>query len=122
MAPAIVLITGANGGIGKGLLETYLAKPNHPVSAAIRDPNHSTSMALADLPRGEGSSLIVIKLIATLESGAVKAVKELEPRGVVDHLDIVVCNAGVSYKWPRACEVKIEDFHGHVVPDVYGLL
>lgn len=29
MAPTTVLITGANRGLGKGLLERYLSQPNH---------------------------------------------------------------------------------------------
>lgn len=38
MPPTIVLITGANRGLGKGLLKRYLALPNHTVIAANRDP------------------------------------------------------------------------------------
>ena len=49
----IVLITGASRGIGKGLLELYLAKSNHTVVAANRNPNHTTSKALADLPKAD---------------------------------------------------------------------
>lgn len=43
MAPIIVLITGANRGIGKGLLEKYLARPNHTVIGTVRDPDHESS-------------------------------------------------------------------------------
>jgi Dehydrogenases with different specificities (related to short-chain alcohol dehydrogenases) len=62
MAPTIVLITGANRGIGKGILELYLQKPNHTVIAANRDPSHPTSAALADLSKAKGTTLEVIKL------------------------------------------------------------
>ncbi|RYP20050.1 hypothetical protein DL765_002976 [Monosporascus sp. GIB2] len=60
--------------------------------------------------------------IDQIQNGPAKVIKALESRGVVDPLDIVICNAGMSYKRPRVHEVKIEDLHGHVVPHVHGLL
>lgn len=39
MAPTTVLISGANRGIGKGLVERYLARDDHTVVATVRDPN-----------------------------------------------------------------------------------
>lgn len=38
MAPTTVLISGANRGLGKGLVERYLARENHTVVATVRDP------------------------------------------------------------------------------------
>ncbi|KAK0635460.1 hypothetical protein B0T17DRAFT_502991 [Bombardia bombarda] len=122
MASTVVLISGANRGIGKGLLALYLAKPNHVVIAANRDPSHASSKALSDLPKGEGSSLIVVKVDATSPTDALEAVKSLEKDHEVDHLDIVIANAGVCYTWPKVSEVTIEDLQGHFVPNVHGLL
>ena len=68
MAPTIVLITGANRGIGKGLLELYLLKPNHLVIAANRNPEDPTSKALAELPTANGTSLLVVKNDATVRT------------------------------------------------------
>lgn len=68
MTPNVVLITGANRGIGKGLLELYLLKPNHFVIAANRDPEHPTSKALAELPTADGTSLLVVKIDATVRT------------------------------------------------------
>ncbi|CAD6449303.1 d5e9c5fe-a946-4e16-b734-f687950f4079 [Sclerotinia trifoliorum] len=121
MAPTIVLISGTNRGIGKGILELYLSKPNHTVIAANRDPNHPSSKALSDLPTAEGSSLIVVKVDATAPTDALEAVKQLESQGV-DHLDIVIANAGVCYAWPTVSEVKVEDIQGHFVPNVHGFI
>ena len=121
MAPTIVLITGANRGIGKGLLERYLAKPDHIVIAANRDPNHATSKALADLRKTEGSSLLVIKIDATVPTDAAEAMKQLQSHGI-DRLDIVIANAGISYIWPKVSEVKVEDMQKHTVPNTYGVI
>ncbi|KAG4032636.1 hypothetical protein MFRU_006g01060 [Monilinia fructicola] len=96
MAKTIVLVSGANRGIGRGLLELYLLKPNHIVIAANRDPNHPSSKALAGLSTAEGSSLIVVKVDATVPTDALKAVKQLESQGI-HHLDVVIANAGACY-------------------------
>ncbi|KAI1374564.1 NAD(P)-binding protein [Hypoxylon crocopeplum] len=121
MAPTIVLISGANRGLGKGLLERYLARPNHTVIAANRNPEHPTSKALDDLPKGADSCLIVIKVDASVETDASEAVKQLIARGI-DHLDIVIANAGVCYAWPKVSELKTEELQGHLTPDLFGVI
>ncbi|KAI1373500.1 NAD(P)-binding protein [Hypoxylon crocopeplum] len=121
MAPTIVLITGANRGIGKGLLQLYLAKPNHIVIAANRDPNHASSKALAELPKAEGTSLSLIKIDATDRNDPSEAVKTLQSKGI-DHVDILIANAGIALSWPKVCDVKTDEIQQHVVVNVYGFL
>ena len=121
MAPTIVLITGANRGIGKGLLETYLSKPNHTVIAANRDPNHPTSKDLSDLPKADGTSFFLAKIDATVSNDPTDAVKQLASLGI-DHLDIVIANAGIAYIWPKVSEVRVEDLQKHTVPNVHGFI
>lgn len=121
MAPTTVLITGANRGIGKGLLELYLAKPNHTVVAANRAPAHATSKALDALPKAEVSSLLIIKIDATVSTDPADAVKQLARRGI-DYLDIVIANAGIAYVYPKVSEVKVEDMQKHTIPNTYGVI
>ncbi|KAL1305038.1 hypothetical protein AAFC00_003936 [Neodothiora populina] len=120
MAPTIVLVSGANRGLGKGFIELYLAKPNYTVIAANRDPTHPTSKALFDLPKGVGSKLIIVKTDASVATSAQDAVNKLVANEEIKHLDIVIANAGVSYIWPKVSELKIEDLEGHMAPNVYG--
>ncbi|KAH6717085.1 hypothetical protein BKA61DRAFT_477458 [Leptodontidium sp. MPI-SDFR-AT-0119] len=121
MTSTIVLISGANRGLGKGLVELYLAKPNHTVIAANRDPENASSKALAKLTTGSGSRLIVVKTDASVETDALEAVKALSFQGI-EHIDVVIANAGVSYTWPKVSELKIEDLQGHLVPNVFGVV
>ncbi|KAJ5086872.1 Short-chain dehydrogenase/reductase SDR [Penicillium alfredii] len=121
MAPTIVLITGANRGIGKGLLELYLAKPNHTVIAANRTPDDPTSKVLAELPKAEGTILLVTKIDATSATDPTRAVKDLASRGI-NHIDILIANAGIALLWPKVSEVKVEDIQTHVDTNVYGLI
>jgi NAD(P)-dependent dehydrogenase (short-subunit alcohol dehydrogenase family) len=117
-----VLITGANRGIGLGLLERYLAKPSHIVIAAVRNPGHPTVQALDKLPKGPDSQLIVVKIDASIEKDAHDAVAELQQKHGISHLDIVIANAGVAYIYPTVADVKISDIKAHMEPNVYGTI
>jgi NAD(P)-dependent dehydrogenase (short-subunit alcohol dehydrogenase family) len=121
MTPTIVLISGANRGLGKGLLELYLARPNHIVIAANRDPSNTSSLSLKDLPAGEGSKLIVVKVDAAVESDPAAAVKELEAQGI-NHIDIVIANAGICTVLPKVSELKTKDMQAHFVTNVFGVV
>ncbi|KAH8690609.1 hypothetical protein BGW36DRAFT_364178 [Talaromyces proteolyticus] len=117
----VVLISGANRGLGKGLLERYLRLANHTIIAANRNPDHPTSKDLFNLPKAEGTELIVVKLDARVWQDAFDAIKSLGSQGI-DHIDIVVANAGVAYVWPTVAEVKLEDIIGHFEPNTYGVV
>lgn len=117
----VVLISGANRGLGKGLLERYLKLKNHTVIAANRNPNQSSSKDVLELPKAEGTRLIVVKLDAGIWQDAFDAVKWLESQGI-DHIDIVIANAGVAYTWPTVAEVKYEDIIAHFEPNTYGVV
>ncbi|CAN9258927.1 unnamed protein product [Alternaria alternata] len=122
MSSTTVLITGANRGLGLGLLQRYLAQPNHTVIAGNRNPAHPSSQALAKLPKAEGSKLIVVKIDASIEEDASIAIKELQDHHGIDHLDIVIANAGVAYTYPSVAELKLDDLRGHMGPNVYGFV
>jgi NAD(P)-dependent dehydrogenase (short-subunit alcohol dehydrogenase family) len=121
MSPTVILISGANRGLGEGLLSRYLQRDNHIVIAANRDPSHSSSTALQNLPTGKGSRLIVVKIDASNESDPAEAVKSLTAQGI-DYIDMVVANAGVAYSLPKVCDLKIEELQGHLVPNVFGVV
>lgn len=121
MEPTVILITGANRGLGRGLLERYLKLPGHTVIAATRNPDHPTSKDLSKLARADGTELIVIKLDASIWQDAFDAVKALQAQSI-DHLDIVIANAGVAYCWPLVAEVKLEDMIAHMEPNAYGVV
>jgi NAD(P)-dependent dehydrogenase (short-subunit alcohol dehydrogenase family) len=121
MSSTIVLISGANRGLGEGLLRLYLQRDNHIVIAANRDPSHSTTTSLFNLPTGEGSRLIVVKIDASNIADPFEAAKTLAAQGI-DHIDIVIANAGVSYIWPKVSELKVEDLQGHMTPNVFGVV
>ncbi|KAL4936451.1 hypothetical protein BDV06DRAFT_227886 [Aspergillus oleicola] len=122
MSPTIVLITGANRGIGRGLLKLYLAKPNHVVIAANRKPEHPTSKELLSLQAAEGSSVKVVKLDQNSPTDAEEAVRTLRTKEGIDHIDIYIANAAIAYSFPTLDDVKVEDMRAHFETNVVGFV
>ncbi|CAG8978065.1 hypothetical protein HYALB_00000737 [Hymenoscyphus albidus] len=91
----IVLITGANRGIGKGITTTYLAKPNMTVIAAVRKPTDPTSQSLLSLPKGPGTKLILIQLNTISKPDHLSAIQTLASEHGITHIDILIANAGI---------------------------
>jgi NAD(P)-dependent dehydrogenase (short-subunit alcohol dehydrogenase family) len=121
MAPTVVLISGANRGIGRVLLERYLLRPNYVVIAANRDPEHASSKNLVNLPKHPESRLIVVKIDAKNETDAANAAKYLEQEGP-DHIDLVIANAAVAYRFGKVSEMSVTDIRDHIEPNVYGVV
>jgi norsolorinic acid ketoreductase len=119
MAQTIVLISGANRGLGRAFLETFLARPTHTVIAANRDPAAKTSQELLE---AEGSKVIVVKAVATGENDAAAAVTELQEKHGIDHIDIVIANAAVAWVIPTVSQLKIADLKEHMETNVHGVV
>ncbi|CAI6337948.1 unnamed protein product [Periconia digitata] len=114
-----VLITGANRGLGYGLAEVYLARPNHIVIGAVRNPD--TAGALEALTKGEGSSLIIVKIDSLSESDPAATIEAVKTQGITA-LDIVIANAGISQVFPQAHDVEISDLLRHLQVNVFGVI
>jgi len=91
------------------------------VIAAVRDPGNSTSKALADLPKAQGSSLIVVN-DAAVEQDAFDIVKELQAKHSVNCLDIVVANAAIVKGYPLVKDVKRAELQEHLEVNVFGVV
>ncbi|KAL7941997.1 NAD(P)-binding protein [Trichoderma barbatum] len=122
MSQTVVLVTGGNRGLGLGLVKSFLSQANHTVISANRNPSHSTSKALEDLPKAEGSILIVLKYDAEIEQDAFDLVKKLKEEHGVAHLDIVVANAGISTSYPLVKDVRRVDIQKHIDINAYGMV
>ena len=92
MSGLTYVITGANRGLGKGLFEAFIARPNTTVIAAVRDVG-SSFKTLSSVPVGKDSKVIVIKLDSTVDTDPAAAVAELKSEGV-SHVDVLISNAG----------------------------
>ncbi|WAO91539.1 Hypothetical protein NCS54_00901400 [Fusarium falciforme] len=87
------LITGANRGIGRALVSKLLLRTGVTVVATARDVSKASS--LNDLPKGEGSRLILAKLNSHVDTDAADLVSQLRgdtvsnttPEAIRDHVN-----------------------------------
>ncbi|GKT43634.1 norsolorinic acid ketoreductase nor1 [Colletotrichum spaethianum] len=120
-SPQTYLITGANRGIGRGFVQRILQKPSATVIAAVRDPLHPTSKALADLPKGPDTKLIVVKLDSAVETDAATAVGQLREQGITS-LDIVIANAGIAQGGTSVRNTSVANAQKHFNVNAIGPL
>ncbi|CAN9319653.1 unnamed protein product [Alternaria alternata] len=115
-----VLITGANRGIGQGLVSAYLGRANTTVIAAVR--NVATAESLKSLPKSSGSQLIVIEIDVASSDSIRRGIKSLTAEYELDSLDTVIANAGMAIKSPKLIEMATQDIQRFVDVNAYGQL
>lgn len=92
--------------------------------ALVRGPEHETAKALARLPKGEDSSLIVsaTKCDALVEQDPFNVVKELMEAIGIEYLDIVIANAGGGLVYSLMKDVNRKDIVEHIELYVYNVV
>ena len=110
-----VLVTGSKSGIGKGLLEAYAARPNTIAIAAIRDgPDSAAAKELTSLAVGKDSRIVVVKYDAGSTTAATEMVSILKSKYGINHLDVVIANAGILKHFGPATEASAETLVEHI--------
>ncbi|KPM42966.1 hypothetical protein AK830_g3587 [Neonectria ditissima] len=116
MAPikhkTIYLITGANRRLGLSFTKTLLARDKTVVIAAVRDTLSPSALAMADIPRGTDSEIITAKIDSLNAASAASAIANL-PKSV-NHLDVVIANAGVHRHFGPVSAMPIEELPYHI--------
>lgn len=89
------LITGANRGLGKGFVTNLLKRRSTTVIATVRDP--SKTQSLTELPKADGSRLIILEYTADNDNSAIDMVSKLQAVHAINAIDIVIANAGIAH-------------------------
>jgi norsolorinic acid ketoreductase len=121
MSSKIYLITGANRGLGLGLVEALLQRPNVTILAGVRDLSSSSSKSLAALPSGVGSRIIVLQMDISITSTISSALATLLSYSI-NHIDIVIANAGISKYYGPAVSTPISEVRDHLEINTIGAL
>jgi NAD(P)-dependent dehydrogenase (short-subunit alcohol dehydrogenase family) len=64
----------------------------------------------------------VVKYDAAIEQDAFDIARQLQEKHGVDHLDIVVANAGIAKSYPTVKEVKRAEILEHMEVNVFGVV
>ncbi|KAF3021950.1 hypothetical protein E8E14_009461 [Neopestalotiopsis sp. 37M] len=106
----IVLVTGVTRGIGAQILAQLLARPNTKVIAGVRDLDAAAAKKLIEQSQSTHShNLIVVKIDSESETDAADAAQSLQQQHGLDHVDVVIANAGIAADWLPVKEVRSED-------------
>lgn len=108
-------------GLGKAFVETYLARPNTLVIAAVRDPDKETAKALERLQKGSGSKLLVVKIDSNVETDPTAAVRSIEAAGI-ENVDTIIANAGSADDFTRVDQVDVKVLRHNMETNAYGPL
>ena len=117
MSGLTYLITGANRGIGYGLVEALLKRPNTTVIGTVRNPSSSSS-AFSKLRPASGSRLVVVKIDSEVPGNAKTAVAEVQSQHNISKLDIVIANAGIAEHYAPAATTSLEQMSRHYAINV----
>ncbi|RDW86898.1 SDR family oxidoreductase [Aspergillus mulundensis] len=109
-------------GIGKGLVTHYLAHPDTTVIATVRDPTSAKAKELYTLPRGNGSRLVIVALTADSPTSAADAASEIQTAHQIEHIDVVIANAGICEHWGPLVEAAESDVLSHFEVNTLGPL
>lgn len=119
MAGEIVLITGANSGLGL-LTAERLAKNGFIVIAAVRNPANSTAITDFFTERNTPLRNMIIKTLDVTDPAEVKAIYHFI-KDTYGRLDILINNAGFSQGGVVEA-VQTEQWHEQFNVNVFGLV
>lgn len=88
LAPYLPLV-----GIGKGLAEIYLSRPNHTVIGSVRDETTPDVAGLRSFPKAAGTELLLVHIDSASKSDPGRALEKVRAAGIT-HIDVVIANAG----------------------------
>ncbi|KAJ7644539.1 hypothetical protein FB45DRAFT_975958 [Roridomyces roridus] len=103
----VYLVSGANRGIGLGLVTALASRPNTIVFAGARDP---AAQSLKDLS-AKHPNVHGVKLTMGDKAGNEAAVAEI--KRIAGQLDVIIANAGISNYYGPLAETPISEFRDH---------
>jgi norsolorinic acid ketoreductase len=121
MSGLTYLITGANRGIGKGLLSAFISRPNTTVIAAVRDVPSAT-ISLSSVPLGSDSKLILIKIDSNVDSDPAATVSELATKYSINKIDVLISNAGLLDIIAPVIDTPADQVRKHIETNTIGPL
>lgn len=122
----VYVVTGGNRGIGLGLVKSLLARPRTTVVATVRSQPTASQLEgeLASSATGEGSEHYIAQLdyAKDLTPQVVRERFDAAVQGKVDHIDVLVCNAGYFTTMSPVLETTGDELRSHFDINTLGPL
>ncbi|KAJ7233432.1 hypothetical protein C8J57DRAFT_1146095 [Mycena rebaudengoi] len=103
----VYLVSGANRGIGYGLVATIAARPNTIIFAGARDPAAQSLKELA----AKHSNVHPVKLTSGEKADNEAAIAEIQK--TAGRLDVIIANAGISNYYGPLATTPLTQFKDH---------
>ncbi|EPE32006.1 NAD(P)-binding Rossmann-fold containing protein [Glarea lozoyensis ATCC 20868] len=119
----IYLLTGANRGIGLGLLKILISREHTLVIAGVRDPDSASAKALLDLPTAGSCTKVILSKIEVSSQESIKAaVKKLTEEDGIERIDVLISNAGIANYYGPAAITPLKEVREHFEVNAVGTL
>ncbi|CEJ86714.1 hypothetical protein VHEMI04184 [[Torrubiella] hemipterigena] len=122
----VYVVTGGNRGIGLGLVKALLARPNTTVISTVRSKETATSHAavIVESPKGANSEHYTAEIdySTDLDSAIVSKKFAAATAGKVNHVDVLICNAGYFTTMATVLDTTPEELRSHFDVNTLGPL
>jgi norsolorinic acid ketoreductase len=108
-----VLVTGVTRGIGAQLLAQLLARKDTRVIAGVRNLDATAAKKLVEQSKSN-ENLIVVKIDSENDGDAQQAARTVQEQYGVDHVDLIIANAGTATDFLPVLQVKADDLRSSV--------
>jgi len=116
MVPTVYLVSGANRGIGLGLVTALAVRSDVVVFAGARNPDSAKD--LKALQTKYPGKVHIVKLTSANRADNEAAVAEIKK--VAGKLDVVIANAGIAKFWGTILDTPEEEMREHYEVNVIG--
>jgi len=118
MSPTVYLVSGANRGIGLGLITSLARRENVIAFAGARNPTAAAD--LQELVLKYPGKVHIVKLTSFDKAENEAAVATI--KAIAGRLDVVIANAGISNFYSPSLEIPVEKMREHYEINVIGTL
>ncbi|OGM49066.1 short chain dehydrogenase/reductase family oxidoreductase [Aspergillus bombycis] len=107
----VYVVTGGNRGLGLGLVKSLLARPATTVIASVRNEEAAASLKAETqtVAAGEQSNLYIFQLDFSSAIAPERVIETFNVAAGVDHIDVLICNAGYAAPMAPAASTSAED-------------
>lgn len=108
-------------GLGRGMVEALLQRPDVTIIAGVRDTSSPTSQSLTSLASGPNSKLILTPIEVSSQESVKSGIASLSTHGIT-HIDILISNAGISNYYGPATVTPLSQVREHFEVNAIGTL